>query len=467
MKKSFLLLIFLVSVTISYAQKKGNIEFFTDEGERFYLILNGIRQNPTPETNVRITDLNEGFYRVKVIFEEQNLGEVNKNFPVNPGTETTVMISKNRKGEYKLRYRGEVDISQSNSTAKTYTYTEVEQPVETVVTTPTINHSPGEISTQTNNSGINTNVQINESSTTTTTTSQGQGQGINLGVNLDGVGFNVNVNFDDGMGGSGQTTTTTTSSTSVNTNFSSVSGLMPNGSMCPSPTMDQKKYMDFRFEIENANMFSRQDLILAKIKTNCMTSNQVAGIIQLQYPTVKEMDVAKQAYRYTWDTENYGVVINSFKTDREKAELTNFLTAGTSHTEFTPTHTPVEAPPVFDNNPSTPVPPVSSPVPQHGNDCYDTMKDSDFKKAKQSISTKSFTEAQMTVAKQVTRNNCLSVEQVKEIAEIFSFEGSKLEYVKFAYPFTFDKKNYYLINDIFSFSSSISELNEFIESQER
>lgn len=69
----------------------------------------------------------------------------------------------------------------------------------------------------------------------------------------------------------------------------------------------------------------------------------------------------------------------------------------------------------------------------------------------------------MTLAKQVLRANCVSTDQVIGIMNLFSFEDNKLAFAKFAYEKTTDKGNYYKINDAFTYSSSIDELNEFLE----
>jgi hypothetical protein len=47
----------------------------------------------------------------------------------------------------------------------------------------------------------------------------------------------------------------------------------------------------------------------------------------------------------------------------------------------------------------------------------------------------------------------------------FSFENEKLDIAKWAYPSCVDKENYYLLNSAFSFSSSKSNLNQFVKSQ--
>lgn len=94
-----------------------------------------------------------------------------------------------------------------------------------------------------------------------------------------------------------------------------------------------------------------------------------------------------------------------------------------------------------------------------------TMSNSDFASAKKSISSKSFAEDRMTLAKQILRANCVSTDQVIEIMGLFTFEESKLEFAKMAYERTTDNQNYYRVNDAFTYSGSIDELNEFLEGE--
>ena len=70
MKKIYTLLAFaLVSIT-SIAQNTSNLIVFSEDGLKFYLILNGIRQNEVPLTNVKVTGLNQPYYSAKIIFED-------------------------------------------------------------------------------------------------------------------------------------------------------------------------------------------------------------------------------------------------------------------------------------------------------------------------------------------------------------------------------------------------------------
>ncbi len=91
--------------------------------------------------------------------------------------------------------------------------------------------------------------------------------------------------------------------------------------------------------------------------------------------------------------------------------------------------------------------------------------DANIAQMKKSLESQSFEDSKMTVAKQATRGKCMSAAQIKNVMGVFTFEDSKLEYAKFAYDFCYDVDNYYILNDAFTFSSSVDELNEFIEGQ--
>jgi len=94
--------------------------------------------------------------------------------------------------------------------------------------------------------------------------------------------------------------------------------------------------------------------------------------------------------------------------------------------------------------------------------CPWPMSDDQFSDALRSVSSKSFDDEKATVAKQITGSNCLTAEQAKTMMMQLSFDSAKLEYAKFAYDKTYDIGNYYKLNDAFDFSSSVDELDEYI-----
>ena len=108
-------------------------------------------------------------------------------------------------------------------------------------------------------------------------------------------------------------------------------------------------------------------------------------------------------------------------------------------------------------------PPANMPPPPANGGCTYAMSHGDFETAKASINNQSFAEEKMKVAKQIVKAKCINSRQVKEIMGLFSFEENKLDFAKFAYDYTMDKDNYYTINDAFSFSSSVDDLNHYLD----
>ena len=98
--------------------------------------------------------------------------------------------------------------------------------------------------------------------------------------------------------------------------------------------------------------------------------------------------------------------------------------------------------------------PVGCPMP---------MAPGDFNSAKGTIDSKSFESSKYEIAQQIVGSNCLTADQVKEVMQLFDFEQTKLDFAKFAYTRTYDKGNYFKVNDAFDFESSISDLNDYIK----
>jgi hypothetical protein len=85
-----------------------------------------------------------------------------------------------------------------------------------------------------------------------------------------------------------------------------------------------------------------------------------------------------------------------------------------------------------------------------------------FDMLKGSLSRENFEKTRLEIAKQSIDRNNFSTMQVREMVLLFAFENNKLDLAKQAYQNTVDKRNYFIINDAFSFSSSKDELARFI-----
>ena len=202
MKQLFLLLALYGFINPSMGQG-SNLTVFSDDCERFYLILNGIRQNEKPETNIRVMALSNPYYSARIIFEKQGISEIEKKMmPVqdqmNGGyMDVTYKIKRNKDGLYSLKPYSAVPIAQA-------------PPVPSNVTVVQYNTQPMP--------AINANINLKETTTTTTTISGTPvGTNVNVGMNVGGVNMGINVN--DNMMGMGQSQVTQTTTTTMTNNY--------------------------------------------------------------------------------------------------------------------------------------------------------------------------------------------------------------------------------------------------------
>lgn len=104
----------------------------------------------------------------------------------------------------------------------------------------------------------------------------------------------------------------------------------------------------------------------------------------------------------------------------------------------------------------TPPPPPPAPM---------AMDQASFSDAKKTIANASFDDTKLSTAKTIVNSNYLTTNQVMELCKLFSFDDNKLEFAKYAYSKTVDRNNYFKVGNVFSFSSSKEDLNNFISGQ--
>lgn len=97
--------------------------------------------------------------------------------------------------------------------------------------------------------------------------------------------------------------------------------------------------------------------------------------------------------------------------------------------------------------------------------CDGGLVNNDINDITQSLKKQTFESTRVTLAKQIIRSRCLLVSQVIAILNEFTFESNKLDLAKFAYDYTYDRDNYFKVNDAFTFSSSIDDLAKYIDSR--
>ncbi len=80
------------------------------------------------------------------------------------------------------------------------------------------------------------------------------------------------------------------------------------------------------------------------------------------------------------------------------------------------------------------------------------------------VKTETFENNKLSVAKSSLKNSrkCFSNSAIKQITEQFTFEQTKLSFLKYAYAFAYDKNNYYTLSILLTYTASRKELTNYI-----
>lgn len=93
------------------------------------------------------------------------------------------------------------------------------------------------------------------------------------------------------------------------------------------------------------------------------------------------------------------------------------------------------------------------------------ISSNEFNDRMNAVKKESFDRDRLDKAKQVFEDEYLTTNQVIEVVKVYSFDDSKLDFAKWAYKHTLDKKNYYKVEDQFAFSASKSSLSDYVRKQ--
>lgn len=277
-------------------QRTGNLTIFSEDGDKFFLVLNGEKQNEEPQSNIRIEELPQPYYNAKIIFADQSMASISKNNLLVTDADGTFMdvtykIRRDKQGKPKMNYFSAIPV-QENFIAPSGMYV----------------HRYGE-RIDVVGGGV-----VRQTTTTTTTNAA------SASINVPGVSMNVVINEPDDVFTSSSTTTTTTSSSNMGSN-------PPRGrNGCNGWPMRQN---DFNAALATIKDAAFDDTKLSTAKTiasaNCLSTDQVVAICNLLSFEEGKLDFAKYAYRFTTDQGNYFKVSNVFSFDSSKTDLSEFI----------------------------------------------------------------------------------------------------------------------------------------------
>lgn len=110
------------------------------------------------------------------------------------------------------------------------------------------------------------------------------------------------------------------------------------------------------------------------------------------------------------------------------------------------------------NTPPPPPPPPPAPVPVG-------VEPERFKEIVSAIRAQTVESYKLDKAKSLAKKNTFSSQQVADICKLFNVESYKLEFAKFAYDYTADKENYFLVGKVFKVASYSRDLDKYIDSK--
>jgi len=233
------IILFTILIACSFTTfSQSNFTVFNNGGQSFYVILNGIKQNSLPQTNVVVSGLKNSAYSVKLIFADGKTADIDKNFFIeNPSDITTRIIFKKGKGKLQLismeptagisnstsviTYRPDnsaifsdaVVVPVSNSNTNSGTITTVETTTTQTTTTNQGNNGQGNTTIVVNDNTNPANVNMNISTNATPTNGN---ISMNVNSNTNTVPTNGNVNMNVGVNTNANQTTTNTGNVNMN-----------------------------------------------------------------------------------------------------------------------------------------------------------------------------------------------------------------------------------------------------------
>lgn len=320
MKKRVLILVGLFILSLSFfAQNNLNLVIFSEDGDLFFAYVNGIRQNDSPQSNVKITNLTSPNISLRIEFNDKTLPQLKQNMALELGYEHTAKIKRDMKKQLKLRYFGQTPLSNSSSPEQnTVAYHTAENPMS---------NNSQQVSSGTANTTI--------TSSTITTSQSYNGSDPSVNINMGGVGISMNVS---GMDPNGTTMNTTTSTTVTNSSYSSGSATSNyNESESADNTTAVKNTgcvsamgvadFDKMKKSVEAKPFSDTKMSTAKVATKnaCLSVSQVKEICKLFNMDEEKLAYAQFAYDHCVNKANYYQVSEVFSFSSTTDDFNKFL----------------------------------------------------------------------------------------------------------------------------------------------
>ena len=91
----------------------------------------------------------------------------------------------------------------------------------------------------------------------------------------------------------------------------------------------------------------------------------------------------------------------------------------------------------------------------------------EFEVIRTRIAQNTFDKGKLESAKQLTRENRLTANQIAEISRLFNYDSNRLEYAKYAFDYSYDRENYVVVTEAMAFEVNKKDLMRYVESRKR
>ncbi len=434
--RNFISTAILCLLVLAGIAQNNDFVFYTDNGDKFTLYLNNVKQNATAATNVKAENISGKSISVRVVFERSGVPTFSRTMSVSSNDkEIKVQLVKGRENVYTMKTVSTTDRHHSSSNNNSTTVVKGSNG-----SNETKDNGHGGNGGHGNNNGGHGNNNGGHGNNNGGHGNNGHGNG---GHGNGGYGNNNHGNGGYGNGGYGN-------GGYGNGGYGN-NGYWNNGygptdnPRCHFP-MQQNDFNSLRSQVR-ARYFDSSRMTVAKqaCRYNCMTSDQIRDLCKEFAYESNRLDFAKYAFEYCYDRYRYYIVGQAFTYSSSVDQLNRYITNQMAN---------YQQPYGGYNN--------GGYFQSDNPNCHYIMSDHDFSDLRQMINNTPYSSTKMTIAKQACSATCISAEQVREICRLFTFDSDRLTFAKYAYDHCYDRRNYFKVNEVFTFSSSVSELNRYI-----
>lgn len=312
--KSLLFFAIFTCCFAAFAQT-GNISVYSDKGLKFTVVLNGIDQNEQPATHVKVNNVPEGSYRIKVRFENAKLGQASRGMFVESGKQYRMAVMHKSVATVDHHFDGVqnqmVKTLGNDPNAKANNYDVMENYVIRYVSESTANSNASS-----NEQVVDFKARTRFSNPANEVSSRG-----NLGASASASSSAKPTEA------AAQTATVQAAPAEVKTvEATQASSTTSSYSTTCTSAMDETTYSATKSGVTAQNSPEQKSQVAKQIiNAVCMSVEQISGVAVLIPGDAAKMDFVQYGYAYCFDPQNYASLSSIFETPESVDAFNTFV----------------------------------------------------------------------------------------------------------------------------------------------